>query len=72
MEEQHEKENTKEKNIESSEGQRILSCCNEGISRCPSLEYKYVESSGDKVNKAFDLLFEEVMKLNGKLIDKEN
>ena len=55
-------------NFEPKEGQRgNLSCSNEGKSiRCPSLDYKYVASSEYEVERAFDLLFEEVMKLNKK------
>jgi len=51
-------------NLEPKEGQRDLMCSNKESIRCPSLDYKYVTASNNEVDKAFDLLFEEVMKLN--------
>ena len=45
------------------EGQRDLLCSNNESHRCPSLDYKCTTPSEDMVDKAFDLLFEEVMKL---------
>lgn len=47
------------------EGQRGLLCSNNCLSRCPSLSYELIELNDDiiaKVNKAFDLLFEQVIK----------
>lgn len=46
------------------EGQRDLACSNKESLRCPSLDYKYIASSESVIDKAFDLLFEEVMKIN--------
>ena len=46
------------------EGQRDLLCSNNESIRCPSLDYKCITPSEDMVNKAFDILFEEVMKLD--------
>lgn len=46
------------------EGQRGLLCSNNESIRCPSLDYKYITPSSCEVDKAFDVLFEEVMKLN--------
>lgn len=48
------------------EGQRDLLCSNKESIRCPSLDYKYIPSSEDVVDRVFDLLFEEVMKSNQK------
>ncbi len=58
------------KTFESKEGQCYsLMCSNKkSIKHCPFLDYKCVTPSEDMVNKAFDILFEEVMKLN----DEEN
>lgn len=50
------------KELEPKEGQRGLLCNNRVPYRCPSLDYKHISSS-DKLDKAFDLLFEEVMKI---------
>ena len=56
------------KKIEPKEGQCDgLMCSNKkSITHCPSLDYKYIASSNYEVDRAFDLLFEEVMKLNEK------
>lgn len=54
------------KTFEPKEGQcDDLACSNKkSITHCPSLSYKYVvPPSEDIINKAFDLLFEEVMKI---------
>jgi hypothetical protein len=55
-----------QQNFEPKEGQcDDLMCSNKrSITHCPSLDYKYVASLGPEVDRAFDLLFEEVMKLN--------
>ena len=50
--------------FEPKEGQRKLLRSSKDLIRCPSLDYKYVASSQNEVDRAFDLLFEEVMKLN--------
>lgn len=61
MNEQH-KESRKPNNlIESEEGQRTSLCCNKGCSRCPSLEYNYIESE-ENLNRAFKRLFDEIFK----------
>lgn len=52
-----------DKEIVPKEGQRGLLCSNNESHRCPSLDYKCITPSEDMVDKAFDLLFEEVMKL---------
>ena len=49
--------------IESKDLQQDFLCSNENSSCCPSLDYYYVASSEETINKAFDLLFEEVMKI---------
>jgi len=56
------------KRFEPGEGQcDDLACSNKkSITHCPSLDYKYVASSNYEVDRAFDVLFEEVMKLNEK------
>ncbi len=51
------------KKFEPKEGQRDLLCSNKKSSRCPSLSYEYIESS-EKLNKAFDILFDEVFRIN--------
>lgn len=43
------------------EGQRDFLCSNKESLRCPSLGYEYVESEIN-LNRAFDTLFEEVLK----------
>lgn len=48
--------------IEPIEGQRGFLCGNKSSYRCPSLCYNYIESP-DNLNKAFEILFEEVMRL---------
>lgn len=45
------------------EGQRDFLCSNKESLRCPSLDYKYVESSKEIVDKAFDILFEEIFNI---------
>jgi hypothetical protein len=51
--------------FEPKEGQcDDFACSNKkSIPHCPSLDYKCVTPSEDMVNKAFDILFEEVMKI---------
>ena len=51
------------KQIESKDLQRDILCSNENLSRCPSLYYNYIASSEENINKAFDILFEEVIKM---------
>lgn len=53
-------------NLEPKEGQcDDLACSNKkSITHCPSLDYKYIASSGNEVDRAFDMLFEETIKLN--------
>lgn len=41
-------------------GQSGLLCSNKELCDCPSLCYEYVESS-ERLNKAFDIVFEEVL-----------
>lgn len=48
--------------VEPKEGQRGFLCGNKSSYRCPSLCYNYIESP-DNLNKAFEILFEEVMRL---------
>ena len=48
--------------IEPKGGQRGLLCSNKASFRCPSLSYEQSKSSGN-LNRAFDLLFEEVMRI---------
>ena len=43
--------------------QQDFLCSNENLSRCPSLDYYYIATSEETINKAFDILFEEVMKM---------
>ena len=50
------------------EGQRGLLCCNKKSFRCPSLCYEQSSSSSENISRAFDLLFEEVMKIRNKNI----
>lgn len=52
-----------EKNLEPKEGQRELLRSSKNSLRCPSLDYNYIASSEEIINKAFDLLFEEVIKI---------
>lgn len=49
------------KKVDPKEGERRLLCCNKANVRSPSLEYEYLPHS-EKLNKAFDILFEEVIK----------
>ena len=55
-----------EKTFEPKEGQcDDLMCSNkESITHCPSLDYKCENPSEEKINKAFEILFEEVMKID--------
>jgi hypothetical protein len=46
-----------------SEEERDLLCRENRLQDYPSLNYKYVESSENKVDKAFDILFEEMAKI---------
>ena len=48
--------------FEPREGQRGLLCSNKAPSRCPSLGYEFILSP-EKLDQAFDVLFEEVWKL---------
>lgn len=54
---QHKEIVKKKKILESSDGQRKPLCCNEGRSRCPSLDYKFIESNQD-LEEAYRLLFD--------------
>lgn len=54
-----------ENTIQSKEGQRGLLCSNKVVNRCPSLDYKYVENTENNVDKAFDVLFQEINKIIG-------
>ncbi len=61
------KRSINDNNFVPKEGQRDLLCSNKKSFRCPSLDYKYVTPSSETVvDKAFDFLFEEVMKLENK------
>ena len=62
MEGQHDKP-LNDINFVPKEGQRDLLCCNKKSFRCPSLSYEHVELQGN-IDKAFDLLFEEVIKIS--------
>lgn len=48
---------------ESKDSQQGFLCSNENLSCCPSLDYNYISSSEETINKAFDILFEEVMRM---------
>ena len=48
-------------NIEPKEGERRPLSSNEASGRSPSLEYIYLPDQ-EKVNRAFDILFREVLK----------
>lgn len=48
-------------NLELEEGQRTLLCSNKASLRCPSLCYEPISAPSDAVDRAFDLLFEEVL-----------
>jgi hypothetical protein len=50
-------------NVESKEGERGPLCSNKANVRSPSLVYTYIPSS-ENLDKAFDLLFEEVIRNN--------
>ncbi len=50
--------------FEPKKGQRDLMCSNKESHRCPFLDYKYVASLENNVDKAFDILFEEVIKID--------
>lgn len=43
--------------------QRIISCSNKAVSHCSPLIYEYIESF-EKLEKGFNILFEEVIKIN--------
>ena len=49
--------------IEPKDLQRDFLCSDENLSCCPSLDYNYIASSEENINKAFDILFEEVIKM---------
>ncbi len=51
-----------QQNFEPEEGQRKLLRSSKDLHRCPSLVYKYVASLEGQIEKAFDILFEEVAK----------
>jgi hypothetical protein len=59
------------KNLEPKEGQCDgLMCSNKkSITHCPSFGYEYIESS-EKLDKAFDILFDEVYKIIN--LEKQN
>lgn len=62
MKELHDEENTIEL-IESSEEHLKPSCSNDSPVGCSFLDYQYLEPlSENNLNKAFDILFEEVWK----------
>jgi len=58
----HEKSNS-DKHFIPREGQRDFLCSNKESLRCPSLDYKCTDSSSELVDKAFDLLFEELINI---------
>ena len=45
-------------------GQRKLLRSSKDLIRCPFLDYKYIPLLENNVDKAFDILFEEVMKID--------
>ena len=53
------------KNVEPPKGQRVPLCSNGVSSRCPTLRYNHVEGKPENINRAFDVLFEEVMRRRG-------
>lgn len=61
----HKSKTNDDNKIESKEGQRGLLCSNKVVNRCPSLDYKYIENAENNVDKAFDILFNEINKNNG-------
>ena len=59
---QHESQTSNQNNITPKAEQRRLLCCNKVVCRCSALEY--VEClSETKLTNAFDILFEEVMRI---------
>jgi hypothetical protein len=56
-------ENLNGENFVPKEGAEVSLCSNEVSPTAPSLAYDYLDSP-DKLNKAFDILFEEVFRLN--------
>lgn len=54
------------KNFEPKEGQcDDLMCSNKkSVTHCPSFGYKHIASSENVIDKAFDILFDEVLKFN--------
>ncbi len=64
MEEQHKcQNNTGIKGLDFKEGEQRRLCCNNAGNCSPSLEY-IQSSSPDNLDKAFELLFEEVIRIN--------
>ena len=47
--------------VESKEGERVPLCSNKANVRSPSLHYEFT-SSPERLDSAFDVLFEEVLK----------
>lgn len=62
MEELHKGINIIGEIVESKEGERGPLCSNKANVRSPFLEYKFV-SSPDRLERAFDILFDEVAKM---------
>jgi len=61
MSELHKCINTDNNNVESKEGEQRRLCSNNVGNCSPSLEYYYTNSS-ERLDKAFDILFDEVIK----------
>lgn len=57
--------------IKLKKGQRGLLSSNKSSYRCPFLRYNYIESP-DNLNKAFEILFEEVMRIRNLKNKHEN
>lgn len=62
MEELHKGSNIIGENVESKEGERGPLCSNKANVRSPFLDYSFV-ASPEKLDKAFDILFDEVAKI---------
>jgi hypothetical protein len=61
MSEQHKGSKHIGKKVEFKDGERGPLCCNKANVRSPSLHYEFA-SSPERLDSAFDILFEEVLK----------
>lgn len=53
----------KSEQMESRDLQQDFLCSDENSSCCSTLDYKYITTTEETINKAFDLLFAEVIKM---------